>query len=223
MPTESESYTTTYDGWVVRIQPPKDRETRRSLLLIHGWSGDETVMWIFTRNLPIDYWIFAPRGPVQHPESGYGWLEHEQSLPTLDDFTQPAANMMKAFRRWTDGTGAETGVIDVMGFSQGAGMAYALGALFPEQVKRVIALAGFLPAEEPFPGRYQALRGKHIYIAHGTRDETIPVVKAQEAARVLQEAGAQVTYCESDAGHKLSASCLRGLNDFIRGSAGDIP
>jgi phospholipase/carboxylesterase len=201
----------------VRIQPPKNRESKRSLLLLHGWTGDETVMWIFTSKLPDDYWLFAPRGPVELPGSGYGWLQHGASLPTLEDYTQPASALMEAFQRWAAETGADVAPLDVMGFSQGAGMAYALAALYPQQIRRVIALAGFLPAEEPLPGRYQAMRGKQVYVAHGTQDEIIPVIKAEQAVRALQEAGAQVTYCESDVGHKLSASCLRGLNTFIEG------
>lgn len=219
MQTENEAYTTTYDGWVVRIQPPKNRESKRGLLLLHGWTGDETVMWIFTNNLPEDYWLFAPRGPVELPGggSGYGWLPHGERLPTLEDFTKPASALMDAFQHWKTETGADIAQLDVMGFSQGAGLAYALAALYPQRIQRVIALAGFLPAEIPLPGRYQVMHGKQVYVAHGTQDETIPVEKAQQAVRTLQEAGAHVTYCESDAGHKLSAACLRGLNTFIEG------
>lgn len=94
-------------------------------------------------------------------------------------------------------------------------MAYALAAFYPQRVHRVIALAGFLPLEETLPGRYAAARGKKIYVAHGTQDETVPVSLAQEAVRTLQDAGAEVVYCESEVGHKLSAPCLRGLTQFV--------
>ncbi|RPJ52081.1 MAG: hypothetical protein EHM21_01140, partial [Chloroflexi bacterium] len=89
-------------------------------------------------------------------------------------------------------------------------------AYHPQPVSHLVALAGFLPPDEPMPGRYSTLRGKKIYIAHGAKDETVPVVMAQEAARTLQALEADVTYCESDVGHKLSAECLRGLEDFLR-------
>lgn len=216
MPTGSEAYTIFDRGWIVRIQPAVETPSSRSLLLLHGWKGDEKVMWVFAHNLPRDSWYFAPRGPVQDEESGYGWLPHSGSLPPLADFEQPAHALMQAFLTWAKDTGAPVSPLDVMGFSQGAAMAYALAAYYPQQVHRIIALAGYLPVDAPMPGRYAALDGKRIYIAHGTRDETIPVQNAQEAVHILQTCGAQVTYCESDAGHKLSAGCLKGLSAFVR-------
>ena len=216
MQTENKSYTLQEDGWKVRIQPPAEKSAARSMLLLHGWTGDETVMWIFTAKLPSNYWLFAPRGQVESGGGGYGWLPHTGSLPMLDDFTRPARDLIDAFQQWSEDTGAPQSPVDVMGFSQGAAMAYALAAFYPDRIGRVIALAGFLPEVDALPGRYDALRGKHVYIAHGTRDETVPVERSQTAVRVLGEAGADITYCESDVGHKLSADCLRGLAEFMR-------
>ncbi len=214
---KNEAYTTTLNGWTVRIQPPKNQaKPQRTLLLLHGWTGDETVMWIFARKIPASTWIFAPRGPVQAPQSGYGWLPHTGSWPTLEEFG-PAADALKAaFQKWREAVDAPQGPFDVMGFSQGAAMTYALAANYPQQVQRIIALAGFLPQADPMPGRYAALAGKRIYIAHGSQDDTVPVQMAQFAVHTLQSVGAQITYCESEVGHKLSADCLRGLENFYQ-------
>lgn len=171
-------------------------------------------MWIFAGKIPANSWIFAPRGPIQSSPTGYGWTPHADGLPGLEAFAGPAAALMGAFHSWRLQTGAPEEPPDVMGFSQGAAMAYALAAYYPDQVGRVIALAGYLPEAPEMPGRYAALRGKKIYIAHGTLDETIPVQLAQSAAQTLEEAGALVTYCQSEIGHKLSASCLKGLGVF---------
>ncbi len=223
MPTGNEPYTTYDRGWIIRVQPPKTSAENanaapRILLLLHGWTGDETVMWIFTRSLPEDYWIFAPRGPVPAAEGGYGWMprdESTESWPVLADFKGIADALLDAFQHWTHQAHLPRVPFDVMGFSQGAAMSYALAAYYPHLIKRVIALAGFLPRSESVPGPYRALNGKNIYIAHGTKDDTVPLHFATEAVRILESAGAQVTYCESDVGHKLSASCLRGLDIFL--------
>lgn len=224
MPTEIEPYTTYERGWIVRVRPPRfspessgqERLQPRSLLLLHGWTGDENVMWVFTRNLPENYWIFAPRAPVPAVDGGYGWLPREEGFPNLADFQGIADALLDAFRHWANRVHAPRDPFDVMGFSQGAAMAYALAAYHPLPVKHLVALAGFLPPDNPMPGRYSELRGKKIYIAHGTQDETVPVTLAQEAKRTLQAAGADVTYCESEVGHKLSAECLKGLEEFLR-------
>jgi len=204
-----------HQGWTVRVLPPETAASQRSILMLHGLTGDEMVMWIFARSLPRDTWLFAPRAPLAAPGGGYTWLPGNGEWPRLDDFSSPAAALMGAFSSWAAETGAPTVAVDVMGFSQGAALAYALAAFYPQQVQRVIALAGFLPIEDSLPGRYRNLSGKHIYIAHGVKDTTVPVEKAQQAVSILQNAGGNVTYCKSDVGHKLSAACLKGLGAFV--------
>lgn len=221
MPDPNEAFTTFDRGWIVRIQRPRLKEEppatpHRSLLLLHGWTGDETVMWIFARGVPDNTWIFAPRAPVRAPGGGYGWLPHEETWPKLAEFQAVAGELMLAFNRWADDMQAPRAPVDIMGFSQGAAMAYALAAFYPQQVNRVMALAGYLPAEDTLPGGYNALRGKQIFIAHGSKDKTIPVHFARDAAHILEGAGAEVTYCESEVGHKLSANCLNQLGDFLK-------
>lgn len=219
MPIESEPYSIQERGWTVRLaapgEDPAPAGATRPLLLLHGRTGDENVMWIFTRGLPRDRWIFAPRAPLASEEGGYTWLPPGAGWPKLADFQTVAAALLAEIQHWTARQGLPAGPLDVMGFSQGAAMAYALAAFYPQQVQRVIALAGFLPGEDPLPGRYAAFQGKKVYVAHGSKDETVPVNLAQEAVRALQAAGAEVIYCESEVGHKLSAPCLRGLTQFL--------
>ena len=215
MPAVNEPYTTYDRGWMLRVRKPMHNNNPRVLLLLHGWTGDETVMWIFTRSVPDNFWILAPRGPVQAPEKGYGWLPNHTRLPKLQDFEQIAHSLHQAINHWSADLHLPAQPVDVMGFSQGAAMAYALTAFYPQQVDRVIALAGFLPQDETLPGRYTALKGKPVYVAHGTLDETIPIALAHNAVQTLQLAGADVTYCESEVGHKMGAGCLRGLTEFM--------
>ena len=220
MPIENEPYTLNERGWTVRIASPGPELVQpapRSLLLLHGRTGDENVMWIFTHNLPHNPWIFSPRAPVTSAEGGYAWLPPGEGWPRLANFEEVAGKLLAEFHYWANGAGAPTDQVDVMGFSQGAAMAYALAALYPRQIQRVIALAGFLPAEDNAPGRYTALQGKKVYVAHGSKDLIVPVQKALEAVRTLEAAGADIAYCESDVGHKLSAPCLRGLKEFLTG------
>jgi phospholipase/carboxylesterase len=105
--------------------------------------------------------------------------------------------------------------VTLVGFSQGAALAYAYTLVYPEKVSRTAGLAGFLPAgaERYFAGC--PLSGKQIFIAHGTRDDTVPIGAAERAVHGLEEAGAQVEYCTSDMGHKLSSRCLHSLEQFI--------
>jgi len=59
------------------------------------------------------------------------------------------------------------------------------------------------------------LVGKRFFVAHGSRDEMVNVEFARQSVRLLQAAGAEVTLCEDEVGHKVSAGCLRGLETFF--------
>jgi phospholipase/carboxylesterase len=104
---------------------------------------------------------------------------------------------------------------DVMGFSQGAVMAYALSFLQPEKIGKVAAIAGFIPQAWQNDLENVDLQGRSYFIAHGTQDEIIPVAKAHQAAAVLKEKGADVQFCPAETGHKLGANCFSGLGDYF--------
>ncbi len=222
MPTETDAFTFWNAGWTVRAQAGAEGASARLLLLLHGWTGDETVMWVFTGRLPAYRLILAPRGPVAAPGGGFGWQPHEDLPGEGDpsDWKSTSQQVISALPGWLEAAGADPALadapFDLMGFSQGAAMSYALTGYHPQRVRRMAALAGFLPGELRRADRLDSFRAKPIYIAHGTQDETIPVQHAQETVRLLQANGAQVTYCESEVGHKLSAACLRGVQQFFQ-------
>ena len=60
------------------------------------------------------------------------------------------------------------------------------------------------------------LAGKQVFVSHGTQDNLVPIDRARASMSLLEQAGAQVTYCEADVGHKVSADCLRGLENFFK-------
>ncbi len=205
----------TLNGWTYRLRPAQT-PTSRVVLMLHGWTGDENSMWFFAHNLPDRYCVILPRAPHPVPEGGYSWrkvVPGTWGFPTLEDL-QPAAEMLMGFLAdWQTVSGVDTRLFDVVGFSQGAALAYGLAVLFPQRVERVAALAGFLP--RGCETRLPVLKGKRIFISHGRADDLVPVEKARLAAGLLQESGVQVEYCETDGGHKVSKECLRGIVSFF--------
>jgi phospholipase/carboxylesterase len=84
-------------------------------------------------------------------------------------------------------------------------------------VKTVASLSGFLPDGLDMITARNSFSEKPIFLAHGSRDELVPIERARSAVDILGKAGGNVTYCEDDVGHKLSASCFRGLEGFLAG------
>lgn len=66
-------YTAKYRELVMKIQIPEGEGPHPVLLLLHGWTGDENVMWIFASRLPGNYLMISPRGLYKSPLGGYAW------------------------------------------------------------------------------------------------------------------------------------------------------
>lgn len=205
----------TFEDWTLRVLPSR---SKRILLMLHGWTGDENSMWVFARNFPASYYILAPRAPHPAPENGYSWRAPAPrgSWPTLDLMSPSAEALIHLLDGFARAYDLDSSTVDVIGFSQGGAMTFTLAWLYPERVGKMGILAGFAPegAEESLrPG---ALRGKQAFVAHGTQDTMVPLALAQRTVRLLEEAGAEVSYCESEVGHKLSAECLTALERYLR-------
>lgn len=202
------------DGMTLRVKEPAGEGKHPVLLLLHGLTGDENIMWVFTTRLPSNLLIIAPRGIHPAPTGGYSWLPNGDTEPHVDDF-RPAVDRLVQVLEGEHFPRADFSRVGVMGFSQGAALTYTLSLLQPARVSALAGLAGFIPEGAEALARNRPLLGKPVFAAHGTRDETIPVERARLAVRVLEEAGGQVTYCEDDVGHKLSAKCFRSLDAFF--------
>jgi phospholipase/carboxylesterase len=205
----------TVGNWQLRVRIPQDAGAHPALVMLHGWTGDENAMWVFGAQLPPRYLLLAPRAPYPAPMGGYSWYARQASAwPALEDF-RPAVEGILDLLRQLNFPGADFSSFHLLGFSQGAALSYALALLYPARVLSVAALAGFMPTEAASLVGAQPLRGKPVYVAHGVRDAMVPVEQARLAVDLLQAAGAEVSYCETDVGHKLSVSCFKDLKAFF--------
>ena len=217
MPTAAKPQLFHFRDWTFRFQAAK-KEPSRLLIVLHGWMGDENSMWVLLRKLSSHYAILAPRGLHPVPEGGYSWREIKPNTwgnASLEDLRTSAEELLSFLDEWSISAGVNASQFDAMGFSQGAAMTLTLALLHPERVLRMAVLSGFIPENSEFllnPGK---LSGKSVFLSHGRKDDLIPIERARKALDLLRNAGAQVTYCESDAGHRLSKECLGAMEMYL--------
>ena len=203
------------DGWVLRQSIPEGPGPHPFMLLLHGWTGDENAMWVFANRLPKNALLVAPRGLYPTALGGYGWQPTlVRTWPDLEDF-RPAMEAIWDLLTPPNFPTADLARIRLVGFSQGAALGYGLALAYPGRVQALAGLSGFAPGGVEALVQARPLAGKPCFMAHGLQDELVPVTRARQARQTLLEAGAQVTYCEDEVGHKLSASCFRGLEKFF--------
>jgi predicted esterase len=206
-----------FEGWTLRIRESPG-PSPRLLLLIHGLTGDENVMWVFARDRAAHYWMVAPRAPYVAEPSGYSWRPPQfETLdgPSLEQLKQSAEALIRLVDAYSASAGIEASTFDVMGFSQGAAMCNVLAFLYPQRIRKTGILAGFVPSGLEELVSQRPLEGKPFFVAHGTKDEKVTVDRARSSIALLEQAGADVMYCEDDVAHKVSLNCLRALKEFF--------
>jgi len=222
--TATDAELISFGSWTLRVRTAQS-EPPRLLVLLHGWTGDENSMWIFTRGLPSNYWMMAPRAPHAADPSGFSWRPNPSTLrlaqgatfgwPSLEMLFPAAEALIKLIDEYSASVKLDALQFDLMGFSQGAAMVNVMGILHPHRIRKMGVLAGFVPAGLEDLILQKPLAGKNIFVAHGTQDQMIPIDRARASIGLLEQAGAQITYCEDEVGHKLSANCLRALENYL--------
>jgi phospholipase/carboxylesterase len=218
MPAEIEADLHEFRNWVYRFRPAQGT-AGLLLIMLHGWTGDENSMWIFTRSIPEQVAVLAPRAPYSAPEGGYSWnckTPGTWGLPAIDDLRPSAEALIGFVEDWSHSMSLDVHQIGLIGFSQGAALSYVITLLHPARVRALAALSGFLPRGTEVLLKSHPLAGKPIFVAHGRQDDMIPVELARRSVKLLEESGARVTYCESDGGHKVSKECIGGINTFFK-------
>jgi phospholipase/carboxylesterase len=111
----------------------------------------------------------------------------------------------------------------ISGFSMGAVMSYAVGlGRGRPSPAGIMALSGFIPTVEGWQAELDKRRGLPMIIHHGRNDPIIDVKFARRAHQLLDRAGLEVDYLETEAGHWLPPELLPRLRQFVKRSL-DLP
>lgn len=202
-------------GWIARVLPPRENWSGRLVLLLHGWTGDEKTMWIFARKLPADCWVIAPRGPHNLVEGGYAWaVPQDGQHPNITPFLESADQLLERMPLWIPEYYQTDTRLDIVGFSQGAAMTYAL-SLKTSPVK-IAPLAGYLPGGFSSLAENCSFSNLSVFIAHNTDDNMVSIDESRKAADFFIQKGVIVQFCESAGGHKVSLPCFHRYDAFLR-------
>jgi len=221
-------HATAQAGLIYRVRrgPPRGP----LILLLHGLSGDERVMWLFDRALPRAATVISPRALFPAAD-GFSWtrsVDHGEIKAA--DFTAAHETLQRFIPEMIEHYDCHPQRVVIMGFSQGAAVSYALSLAQPHVLCGVIALAGFMAHSSPAPlhsahalpdaqRRGRAWRSgllPRYLIIHSTDDDIVPIALAREARSELEARGAQVEYHEYPGGHKISAQGMKDIAAWLQ-------
>jgi phospholipase/carboxylesterase len=195
-------------------------EPQGALILNHGRGTSEHDLFGLLDELDPERRLVGatPGAPITGiPPGGRHWYRVPRvGYPDPETFASSYSALCEFCDDFLDerGLGWDRAVIG--GFSMGAVMSYAvaLGAGRPSPAG-IIALSGFIPTVEGWEPRLEDRAGLPVFIHHGRNDPIISVDFGRDAARVLQSAGLDVDYLETDAPHAVPLEAVTHGRELI--------
>lgn len=204
----------TETGLVHRVlEPKKASAPHPTVVMLHGRFGTEDVMWVFARALPSNWLAVAPRALVPE-QGGYSWHPSGNGWPDLANFDEAVTAVSHFIHALPQQYNADPEQIYLMGFSQGAALAFATAMHHPGIVQGIAGLVGFMPNGNEQLIQSAPLHNLPVLMLVGQQDEYIPLEMAQQSGETIRAAGAFLEYREYHTGHKLNGDGMRKLKSW---------
>ncbi|HEU4497202.1 MAG TPA: alpha/beta fold hydrolase, partial [Flavobacterium sp.] len=170
---------------------------------------------------PDQYYVVSVRAPHDLHPYGHAWyaINFDDAQNKFSDNAQ-ARSSRDLIARFIDELVTDLPVdpreITLIGFSQGAILSYAVALSYPEKIKNVIALSGYLNTDI-LGDAYEEndFSRLNMFISHGISDQVIPVDWARKAPDLLRSLGIGVTYREYPIGHGVSPQNFYDLKNWL--------
>lgn len=198
---------------------PSAGDPEGAVLLLHGRGADERDLYPLFDLIDPDRRLIGitPRAPLMLPPGGAHWyVSREVGYPDPPTFRDSFALLEGWLDLFVAEHGFGLGKVIIGGFSQGAVMAYplALGAGRPEPAG-LMAFSGFLPDVPDFTLDLGDREGFRVALGHGVLDPVIGVEFSRRARELLEDAGCDITYKESQMAHTIDPSYLEALVEWV--------
>jgi phospholipase/carboxylesterase len=167
--------------------------------------------------------VVSPRAPLQFPGTpGYHWYRVPRvGYPDPVTFHAAYAQLGELHDELWQRTGISPARTLLGGFSMGCVMSYALGLGEGRPAPAgILAFSGFVPSVEGWRADLAGREGLRVFIAHGRNDPVISVEFAHSARELLEAAGIEVDYHESEAGHQIHPAHIPAAVSWLEDTLG---
>jgi thioredoxin 1 len=208
----------------------KGSSAQRLLLLVHGYGANEQDLSGLLPYLDPDGLFAAvmPRAPITAPGTpGYMWYDMVGGGGDVtEQFVAALAELDALVDEQCEQLGLDRADAIFGGFSQGGGLALALGLYTAPDDRPRVHPAGVLamsPAAMTGP-LDEGARAVPVLVQHGSDDPLIPVQHSRDLARGLRELGVPTVYREYPIEHQVALEGLRDARSWLTEVvAGDTP
>lgn len=185
--------------------------SRPTVLALHGTGGTERDLPSLAERLFPGSAILSPRGNVSEQGAARFFRRFAEGVFDLENLHAETEKLADFVAASSQKYGFDAGRVVALGYSNGANIAASLLLSRPKTLAGGILLRAMTPFEPEAP---LGLGGKSVLIAAGRFDPIVPVDNVENLARLLQDAGADVTLRFENASHGLTLSEIEAAQQF---------
>lgn len=202
-------------------RPSSILENAPLLIMLHGYGSDENDLFSFAPELPEELFIISVKAPYAMQPYGNAWytINFDAEQGKWNDNVQ-AAESRELIAKFIDEVcniyPVDANNVTLLGFSQGTILSYAVALTYPEKVKNIIALSGYIN-KDILPGNLNNYDYSHLdfYCSHGNVDQVIPVEWARQAPDFLEALNIKHQYSEFPVGHGVAPQNFYELREWL--------
>jgi phospholipase/carboxylesterase len=199
---------------------PSDNDTP-IVVMIHGYGSHENDLLGLKDYFSPNVHYLSVRAPISLGFGGFAWYPiNFDNLGKKESDTIKAAEgrdlLMRFIKEFKVNHKLYDNPVWLLGFSQGAILSYALALNYPDQIKKVMALSGYILKEivpESYPnGSFKDL---DFFISHGKEDDVIPIEAPRQGLPILEQLQINHIYREYTQGHGIGPENLQDLKSWF--------
>ncbi|MEB0045894.1 MULTISPECIES: alpha/beta hydrolase [unclassified Pseudomonas] len=191
------------------------------VIFLHGYGSNEQDLFGIKDELPSQYNVLSVQAPVTLEAGSYQWFRKKGEGAyngETDDLKASAKRLLDFIAQAAKKYHTEANKVFLVGFSQGAIMAYEVGLRHPEAVGGIAALSGrILPVLKSELKPDEKRQSLAIFIGHGTLDKRLPYTDGTDAQSLLLGLSLKPEFHGYPGlGHNISAAEVEDLSAWLR-------
>jgi len=203
-------------------RPSTLKENAPLLIMCHGYGSDENDLFSFASELPEELFVISLRAPYAMQPYGNAWyainFDAEKGKWSDNVQARQSVDLIANFIDYAcDAYSVNKDNVTLLGFSQGTILSLSVAMNYPEKLKNVVALSGYLN-EDILPESIDKNKVSHlnIFSSHGYADQVIPVDWARKTPEYLKNLNINHVYKEYPVGHGVAPQNFYDFRDWLK-------
>ncbi len=191
------------------------------IIMLHGFGSDENDLFSFASELPNDFAIISLKAPIPMQPYGNAWYniyfdnsdgkfsDTEQAVASRDLIRDCLDEIVEKYKVDKDN-------VTLLGFSQGTILSFAVALSYPDKIRNVIGLSGYVNEDLLVQGfENNNFSNLNIYSSHGSSDMVIPVDWARKSKPFFEKLNINCSYSEFPVGHGVAPQNFYEFRDWL--------